>query len=252
MNKVIQVNLAGLPFTFDDDAYEKLDDYLDALNGYFRGSVGGSDIMHDIEARLSELFSQNLKGRSIVTLSDVSAAISTLGTPEQLSGFSESEPEEEPEVEERAFNYSRKSGYSRYGKKLMRDPENKRIAGICSGLSAYFGIEDPLWIRIAFVISIFASGGITIPLYIALWIALPEAIFAKDRLAMRGEPIDIDNISAQVEREARQIANRIQEWGDEVNRTDWSSKFNKRSSRSKRPPRNSREQRKATDENYTA
>ena len=251
MNKVIQVNLAGLPFTFDDDAYEKLDDYLDALNGYFRGSAGGTDIMHDIEARLGELFTQNLKGRSIVTLSDVSAAIATLGTPEQLSGFSESDAEEEADVDQRAFSYNRKSRYSRYGKKLMRDPEDKKIAGVCSGLAAYFGIEDPIWVRIAFAAAFLGAGVGVIP-YIFLWIIMPEAVFAKDRLAMRGDPIDVNHISAQVEREARQIANRLQEWGDEVHRTDWSAKFNRKSSWSKRPPRSSREQQKATDENYMA
>jgi len=254
MNKVIQANLGGLAFTFDDEAYALLDDYLDSLNGYFRGSPGDADIMHDIEARLSELFTQNLKGRSIVTAGDVTAATATLGTPEQLTGQSASADTEDSY---RDFSHRRRTPtgskfrYSRYGRKLMRDPDRKAIAGVCSGLSAYFGIDNPGWIRAAFLLAFFGAGVGLIP-YIVLWVIMPMARTAGDKLAMRGEPIDLEHISTQVEGEVRQITSRIEEWGNEVNeRQGWS-----KSSWSKCSPRNRREQRRREreererDENY--
>lgn len=229
MNKVIQANLAGLAFTFDDDAYATLDHYLASLNGYFRSSPGREDIMHDIEARLAELFMQNLKGRNIVTGGDVTAAIGTLGTPEQLSGINIDTAQEEATD----FTYTRRDGrrgqahYSRYGRKLMRDPDQKVLGGVCSGLSAYFGIENPVWIRLAFVVSVLGAGIGVLP-YVILWIVMPRAQTAADKLAMQGAPIDLQNIAEQVEREATQIANRLNEWGEEVSRRDWKNTWKRR------------------------
>ncbi len=238
MNKVIQVNLGGIAFTFDDDAYELLDDYLDSLNGYFRGTPGCEDIMHDIEARLSELFTQNLKGRSIVTASDVNAATATLGSVKQLSGDAiDPEPSATTSKDDSRHGRNTKHrSYSRYGKKLMRDPDDKRVGGVCAGFAAYFGIENPAWIRLALIISLFPTGGASLVAYIVLWAVLPLAYTAGDKLAMRGEPVDLQNIANEVEREAKAIANRLQDWGDDINRR--SNKW------SKRPPRNSREHRK--------
>ena len=228
MNKVIQANLGGIAFTFDDEAYGRLDDYLASLDGYFNKSHGHSEIMHDIEARLAELFSDNLKGRSIVTTEDVSAAVATMGSPEEFGAADE--VFEEASFEQKSFGHqksSRKGGkqrYSRYGKRLMRDIEDKQISGVCAGLAAYFGIEDPLVIRIAFIAAVVIGGFGVLP-YIILWAVMPVARTAGDKLAMRGEAIDVKNISKQVEEEFTNIGSKLQEWGDEVSKTDWSNKF---------------------------
>jgi phage shock protein PspC (stress-responsive transcriptional regulator) len=228
MNKVIQANLGGIAFTFDDEAYERLDDYLASLDGYFNHSHGHNEIMHDIEARLAELFSANLKGRSIVTTEDVSAAVATMGSPEDFG--IEADDLEEEIFEQRSFGHqsrNRKGGkqrYSRYGKRLMRDPDDTKLGGVCSGLAAYFGIEDPLVIRIAFVVAVVFGGFGVLP-YIILWAVMPVAHTAGDKLAMRGEAIDVRTISKQVEEEFSNISSKLQEWGDEVSKTDWSSKF---------------------------
>ena len=57
-------------------------------------------------------------------------------------------------------------------KRLERNPMNKVIGGVCSGLAEFFGLDIAL-VRIAFVIAfLFASFGFW--LYIILWIVLPE------------------------------------------------------------------------------
>ncbi len=229
MNKVIQANLGGIAFTFDDEAYGRLDDYLASLDGYFNKSHGHSEIMHDIEARLAELFSDNLKGRSIVTTEDVSAAVATMGSPEEFGAADE--VFEEASFEQKSFGHqksSRKGGkqrYSRYGKRLMRDPDDKKVAGVCSGLAAYFGLEDTLVMRIIALVSIPITSGASILAYFVLWMVTPVARTAGDKLAMRGAAIDVQNISKQVEEEFTNIGSKLQEWGDEVSKTDWSNKF---------------------------
>ena len=247
MNKVIQANLGGLAFTLDDDAYALLDDYLARVDGYFRGSPGHADIMHDIEARLAELFTANLRGRSIVTASDVAAATATLGTPEQMNGGVDARADEAHAGRSSSSSDThareRRTGYSSYGKKLMRDPDDKVLGGVCAGLSAYFGIDSPVWLRGAFAVAVFVGGFGVLP-YVLLWIAMPVARTAGDKLAMRGEPVDLHSIAQQVEDEATQIANRLTEWGDEVNRVDWKNAFKRRDQRGERA-------RRERDENFT-
>lgn len=258
MNKVIQINLGGLPFTFDEDAYADLDDYLARLDGYFRGSLGHAEIMSDIESRLAELFGQGTKGRSIVVTSDVSAAIATLGQPEDL-GASVSDDDEEVVHDRSRPRHGRHSkrikdyGYSSYGRRLMRDPEDKVVSGVCSGLAAYFG-TDTVWVRVAFAAAFFGAGIGLLP-YIILWIIMPEARTAADRLAMRGEALDLQSISRQVEYEATQLTDRVRDWGDDVKRNGWQNPFycNAKGSRNQRPSRNSEQARKRySDEGYVA
>ena len=245
MNQVINANLGGRSFTFDDDAYAELDDYLGDVDGYFRGSPGHHDIMHDIEARLAELFAQHLGDREIVTAADVRAATATLGTPAQLAAGADVDADAPPR---RGSRSPAAQGYSRYGRRLMRDPQDKVIGGVCSGLSAYFGIDNPVWLRIAFAAAFFGAGIGLIP-YLILWIAMPKARSASDRLAMRGAPIDLEGISSQVEQEVGQISSRLQEWGEEARRTDWNAKWDEaREGWSRRTPKHSRRRARKADE----
>ena len=282
MNKVINVNLAGLAFTFDEEAYAQLDDYLARLDDHFAHNPGRSEIMRDIEARLSELFSQGLHGRTIVSTADVRAAIATLGQPEALGGDLDADDQAADTANgyesydrggkrryanghraEVRFADDRHSsrpdyGYSSYGRRLMRDSEDKVVAGVCSGLSAYFGIDNPVWLRLAFAVAFFGAGIGLLP-YIVLWIIMPVARTPKDRLAMRGEPIDLEHISRQVEYEANAFTDNVRQWGDDLRREKpwskgrWKQSFDNFTggSRYSRPPRNAEEfRRRQRDEGY--
>lgn len=84
MKKVININLGGLPFTIDEDAYEHLSDYLETIHNHFRDSEGYEEITADIEARMAELFQEKLGNRPIITLADVKQVIAIMGTPEDF------------------------------------------------------------------------------------------------------------------------------------------------------------------------
>ena len=189
MNKVQHINLGGFPFTIDEHAYEHLSRYLETIHRHFRGSEGYEEITNDIEARMAELFQESLGERgTIITMKEVNDAIVIMGTPEDFGA----EPlEEEPQPR------TGSSGY-RPGKRLFRNPEDEVLGGVCSGIAAYFGIADPLWIRLLFIV-ITISGGFGIPAYLILWAILPKAETASDRLAMRGEPINASNIGRIIE-----------------------------------------------------
>ena len=100
-------------------------------------------------------------------------------------------------------------------KKLYRDEDDNLIGGVCSGIAAYFGVEDPLWVRLLFVLGFF-PGTIGLWAYIILWIIIPEAKSAGDRLAMKGEPINVSNIGKIIEDEIDIFADKLDEIGSEL------------------------------------
>lgn len=178
MRKTMTVNLGGIVYHIDDDAYDRLKRYLDKVKQELRSVEGGEEILQDIEIRIAELFSERLKNNGqVVTLKDVEEVIAVLGNPEDISG----------KTSEREF----KSGNRTY-KRMYRDPDNSIIAGVCSGLAAYWRI-DPAVVRIIFVIlAIFGMAGILI--YLILWIVLPEANTVAQKLEMRGEAVNLSNM----------------------------------------------------------
>ncbi len=212
MNKVVNINLGGMPFTVDEPAYEKLSRYLKLLSVHFEKTEGSDEILKDIEVRMAEIIQGNLNDRKIVSDADVSMAIDIMGTPKDLGAEMDWE---EINATEDHQNKS-KAGETRYktGKRLFRDPQNSIISGTCSGLAAYFGVHDPVWVRVAFVISFLISGGAIAVLYIVLWAITPEAITAKDRLMMRGEKIDVDAISKKVREEFDKVEKQFSDFGN--------------------------------------
>ena len=95
------------------------------------------------------------------------------------------------------------------GKRLFRNEDEKIIGGVASGLSAYFGISDPVWIRLGFLF--LAISGVGILPYIVLWIIVPKAKTAGDKLEMRGEPVNVHSIARTVEEELTDLSERITE-----------------------------------------
>lgn len=216
MNKVFNINLGGYPFTIDEDAFEQLSNYLQTIHRHFRDSEGYEEITGDIESRMAELFQEGMQGRQIVTIKDVQSGISIMGTPEDFGA----EPIEETYSSTNATSTTttkkgrkRKTKY-KTGKRLFRNPEDEVVGGVASGVAAYFGVEDPLWVRLGFVV-LTISGGFSIPIYLLLWAIVPKAETAGDRLAMRGEPVNASNIGKIVEEEIEYFSDKVSEWGED-------------------------------------
>lgn len=210
MNKVFHINLGGYPFTIDEDAYTHLSQYLETIHQHFKSSEGYEDITSDIESRLAELFQESLAGRSIVIVKDVKDAITIMGTPEEFGAA----PIDEDEPQAQAHKSDKKSFFEGFkpGKRLFRDIENKKVGGVCAGIATYLGIQDPLWVRIFFIVLV-PLWGFTIPLYIILMFILPEAKTAADRLAMRGEPINVSSIAKTIEEGVESLSRKINDIG---------------------------------------
>lgn len=189
MKKSIKINLGGVVLHVDDDAYDLLRNYLDQLQLRFSQVPGESEILTDIETRMSELFQEKLvPGKEVINLADAKEVIEVMGEPEEIGEAGEEEvPPPIPPA------------YKGRVRRMYRDPSNQRIAGVCSGLAAYFKV-DPVLVRVLFVVFTLAYGA-GLLIYFVLWVGVPEARTASEKLEMYGEPVNVYNIERQVRQE---------------------------------------------------
>lgn len=197
MNKTVNINLANVLFHIDEDAYTKMRRYLESVKRSFANTPGSDEILADIEARIAELFHEKLADeRQVITQKEVDEVISIMGQPEDYM-VDEDIFEDEP----------RPRTERRKAKKLYRDIETKYIGGVCSGLEHYLGF-DALWIRIIFILlAVFTGFGFIA--YILLWILVPEAATTSQKLDMKGEAINIDNIQRKVKEGFDDVADKV-------------------------------------------
>lgn len=181
MKKVVNVGIGGRSFVIDEDAYQKLDKYLERFRERTRMGVQTGDVMEDLEQRIAELFSESIRtGQEVVNLTLVNKIIAQLGMPDG-------------EAAEDDFTSKKETTYSGYAvKRLYRDPETKTIGGVCGGLALYLNI-DILLLRVLFVISLFI-GGFGFWAYVIFWIVAPLATTATQKCEMRGIPVTAENL----------------------------------------------------------
>jgi len=215
MNKTVSVNISGYIFNIEEAAFDKLNRYLNTIRGYFSESAGAEEIIEDIEARIAELFQEKITDNyQVIKLKDVEEIIGVMGEPEAYidEAMEEEEQENIPRAERKIRNKYRK---------LYRDPDDSVIGGVSSGIGHYFGI-DPIWIRLLFIVLVL-GGGSGVLIYIILWIIIPQAKTAAEKLEMRGDPVTAENIGRAVSEEYDSLKKKftpkkenIRETGDKV------------------------------------
>ncbi len=190
MKKTFTINISGTVFHIDDDAYERLNNYIFQINRHFGSDADAQEIVQDIESRISELFQERVKdGSEVITIAQVNEIIQIMGMPEAFADT------EEPEIKVRMHRTR--------GRKLYRDPDDRVLGGVCSGLGAFFNL-DPLIVRLIFVILFFGYGS-SIIIYLILWIVVPKAANTAQRLEMKGEEVNITNISKTIKEEIQDV-----------------------------------------------
>ena len=198
MNKTVNINLGGMFFHIDEDAFQKLTRYFDAIKRSLSNSSGHDEIIKDIEMRVSELlFEKQKSDKHVIGLKDIDEVIAVMGQPEDYII-------EDDNTADTTFSSTTNSST----KKLYRDREKGMIGGVASGLGYYFGI-DAVWIRVVLILLVFAGFGTGILAYIILWIVTPEAITTSEKLEMTGEPVTISNIEKKVREEFDNVSDKF-------------------------------------------
>ena len=182
MKKVLTVGIGGRSFTIDEDAYHKLNQYLEKFRERTGMGVQAKDVMSDLEERIAELFIEALgSGREVVNIALVDKIIAQLGMPD-------GEPMEDDFGAKPNFNYRELFTKRKY----YRDSDDNMLGGVCGGLSHYINV-DVVIIRIIFVVSFFV-GTIGLWAYLIFWIISPMAYSAAQKCEMRGIPVTAENL----------------------------------------------------------
>jgi phage shock protein PspC (stress-responsive transcriptional regulator) len=203
MKKAVKINISGMIFHLDEDAYELLLQYNVALAAHFGKGNEGKEICDDIERRIAELLQAKINpSKEVITLEDVNEVIGLLGRPEDFE-----EPGEESFEKHANTTSAKETSSTDSHKRLYRDTDNSVIAGVCSGMGAYFRI-DPVIIRIIFILLLFAYG-VTFLIYFILWLIVPPAETTAEKLEMRGEDVTVSNIEKTIRNEYEHVKGNI-------------------------------------------
>lgn len=188
MKRTVNVAIGGCSFTIDDDAYETLNEYLERFNASLDGSSSSKEVMDELECRIADLLKEKLCNRQVVDITMAESVIGQLGYPVDTAADDKRNKDNKAESQAHETTGQRK---------LYRDPDDKRIAGVCSGLSIFFDI-DVVLVRVIFLVGLFfGSAGFWV--YLAIWIAAPVAKTAAEKCEMRGIPPTAENIRKYTE-----------------------------------------------------
>lgn len=180
MKEITRIHLAKTPFSVEVDAKKSLEQYLNSIQ---KNMHAEPEAMREIEARMVELLAERgVSKDGVISHDDVVAVQQQMGEPQDFADG------EVPETVDTA-----ETNASKPTKRLMRDPDNAILGGVCAGIAAYWGI-NPLWVRLLFIFSPFITFGTSLLIYIVLWISMPEAQTAAEKLQMRGEEVTLDSL----------------------------------------------------------
>ena len=187
MKKVLNISLGNRSFTLEEDAYKRLNEYLEHFRARLVASSGvpisqNAEVMEDLESRIAELFTQEVgsDGR-VVGLELVERVTRQLGMPDGKPEFSPTDDD------------SGKNPDEPVRKKIYRDDENRRIAGVCAGLATYLDI-DVVLARVLMLVA-FIAGTAGFWIYVICWIAIPKAVTATQKCEMYGLPVTAENLA---------------------------------------------------------
>ena len=234
MKKNITINLCGRLFQIDEDAYELLQQYIESLRSSFGKQEGGEEIADDIEARIAELFDElRQKGIEAITIDHVKDIITRIGKPEELTGEDEKLDDDNKGHKYDSFRSAAQGICDNVrartaGKRLYRNPNDKMLAGVLSGIATYTG-SDATWWRIGYVLLFLCSNFFVFPIlklfhmggfffhinlafilfYIVLAIAIPMPKTPKQVLEMEGKDVTPQNLADVVIEEKKPITHSV-------------------------------------------
>ena len=202
MNKTISIHLQGIPFILEEQAYDQLSEYLSSLRRVLADEEGVEDILQDVELRIIELIqTQLVGGKQVVELQLIMDIISKIGQPTAFGS-------EEKSIHVNELNESKKPV-----RRFFRDSDNALLGGVCAGAAAYFNI-DVVIVRAIYLIT-FVTFGVGGLLYFILWIIIPTAKTSSEKLQMKGQAVNLENMKSElgtaasrIKKEAKSLRNR--------------------------------------------
>ena len=212
MKRAYPANVDGQIFYIDDDAFQLLQNYLHQLKVTF-SSPEGEEIVGDIESRIRELFAEKVAaGSAVMTMRDVESVIETMGRPEDISDacgepsaapyedFSDTgaDGEEYNMCDPRRHRSFENLSLPDTGKQLYRNMDDKVLGGVFGGLAVMLGWNANLMRLLYLILTVCTYFWPCIILYLVAWMIIPPASTPRQKLRMRGEPVNVDTVGQTV------------------------------------------------------
>lgn len=203
MKEITRIHLAKTAFSIEIEAKSSLEKYLNSIQ---KNMHAEPEAMREIEARMVEILSERgVMKEGVISVDDVLAIQKQMG---ESRDFADGDGPVDDDLDGDGSE-------SKPEKQLMRDTDNAIIGGVCAGVAAYFNI-NPLWVRLIAIVSSFATFGTAVLIYVVMWLSMPPASTASDKLRMRGKPVTLAALKkAAVEggsviaNESRDLASKI-------------------------------------------
>ena len=213
MQRVITINLNGNAYQLDEPAFEMLRAYLDRAELQLKENPDRAEIMADFEQAIADKCGKFLGSQKTVVLA-----------PEMDQILKEMGPVEGGDENDEARTDKKEAGMgdqtgagAAAPRRLYRIHQGRMIAGVCTGLGAYFDI-DPTIVRIVFAALLFVTQGAFILAYFALMFVVPEATTSEEHAAAHGAPFNAQELLDQAKRHAREFAKQAEDFAE---RGEW-------------------------------
>ncbi|MEX2273658.1 MAG: PspC domain-containing protein [Vicinamibacterales bacterium] len=185
MQKVITINLNGHAYQLDESGYEVLREYLARAERELEGNPDRAEIIADLEQAIADKCQRFLgPHKSVVTTREVEQIVGEMGPIDAAAGSDAGGGGEAGQ---------RPAGTEAPPKRLHRIPEGAMIAGICTGVAAYFAIDVAI-VRVGFVIAALVTQGAGIIAYVVMMFVLPEAKTGEQRAAAGAAPFNARDV----------------------------------------------------------
>lgn len=181
MKEVTRIHIAKIAYDIELPAKKALQRYIDTLSTY----ANDTSVVEDIEIRITEILAERgVQAQGVITTQDVTAVKNQLGDPSEF--ISEGDVAVGPSHIDTADLPTSQH-------KLYRDIDTSLFGGVLSGIGAYFSI-NPVWIRLIFIVLTFVSFGLSVFVYVLLWIIVPPARTTAQKLELRGVVVNAATI----------------------------------------------------------
>lgn len=202
MKKTFNINIGNSIIHIEEDGYELLTNYLIEVKQHFGKSADDFEIVSDIENRIAEMFLEILEAQQkpVIELADVQVVMGLMGS---VKDFDNEAEEEEP-----AAQYNQPGPPPFAERKIYRDTDDAMVAGVCSGLSHYLKMDVSI-LRVIAVLTVL-MGGSGLIAYLILWIAIPKAISRSEKMAMKGEAVNLQGFKRNFEEELSTLKDNLQ------------------------------------------
>lgn len=178
MKDITRIHIAKVPYNVELSAKKNLEKYINSLEMY----TADQEVLEDIEIRMTELLlERGVKQDDVISDADVAAVREQLGEPKEFM-TDDSLVVVDPEV----LNESAP-------RKLYRNSDTALLGGVMGGIASYLRV-NVLWVRLVAIVLGFMSFGLLALIYIVLWLIIPPARTAAEKLQMAGRPVTLASI----------------------------------------------------------